>query len=90
NDTNSGIDLSALSSSGFYGGSDTAANRGSFGAGTAFSAVFTGEAAGQVDFATIGTETYLHMAGAGGGYSTSDLLIHPQGTHALSAANVHL
>jgi hypothetical protein len=86
-DSQSIVDLSALAPSGFYGGSDAAANRGT---GATLSAVFGGETPGQVDFAVVNGDTYIHMAGLSGGYSTTDLLIHLQGVHALNQTNLHV
>jgi hypothetical protein len=59
-------------------------------AGANFGAAFGADAANAVDYAVIGGNTFIHVAGAGGGYSAADLLIELTGVHAPTAANFHL
>src|SRR5262249_49008429 len=58
------IDLTNAAGGGseaFFGGSDVLANRGTFSGGTPFTSVFTGGNAGDVDFAVIGSNTFVHL-----------------------------
>jgi len=71
-------------------GSETVngSSNGTFGAGTPFTTAFAGGAAGIVDYAVIGGDTFVHVH-SGVGYSAGDLLIELQGNHTLSPGNFH-
>jgi hypothetical protein len=58
--------------------------------GATFAAAFAGDAANTVDYAVIGGNTFVHVAGAAGGYSATDVVIELRGTHVLTAANLSL
>jgi hypothetical protein len=59
-------------------------------AGASFAAAFGADSPNAVDYAVIGGNTFVHAAGAGGGYSAGDLLVELQGSHTLTGGNFHL
>jgi hypothetical protein len=83
-DASTQVDLSQMANfSSMYFGTD-------HGAQSDVASAFVADAAFEVNVAEIGGNTFIHVAGAGGGYSAGDLLIQLQGTHVVTSSNFNV